>query len=215
MRTRDNALCACGHKSVSHGSYTAGEFVGIGLGPCGIDRDTRNALAGWIGDPCPCLAFDRKEPNVSTPTIRTNAHPVILASTNEARTDLRHVVNGRDTRTWGPRNPLLTWARDLIDGDPYGWGMALLEVTQALRVAYDSPRIGGGIDPAIASNVMSVDDLRFEGGMAAYLLGDPTDPDDTSALDGLTLEQIQDAIVHAEAVAVRYIALCEREGRAY
>jgi hypothetical protein len=51
--------------------------------------------------------------------------------------------------------------------------------------------------------------------MAAYLLGDPTNPDDTSALDGLTPDQIQDAIVHAEAVAVRYIALCERAGRAY
>lgn len=148
-------------------------------------------------------------------TIRTNAHPVILTSTSEVRTDMRHVVDGRDTRTWRPANPLLTWARDLIDGDPYGWGMSLLEVTQALRVAYDSPRIGGGIDPAIASNVPGVGTLRFEGGMAAYLLGDPTDPDDPSALDGLTLDQIQDSIVHAEAVAVRYIALCEREGCAY
>jgi hypothetical protein len=134
-------------------------------------------------------------------TIRTNAHPVILASFTPNR---------------APANPLLAWARDLAtDGDPYGWGMALLEVTQALRAAYDSPRIGGGIDPAIASNVPDVDSLRYEGGMAAYLLGDPTNPDDTSALDGLTPDQIQDAIVHAEAVAVRYLALCERAGRAY
>lgn len=58
IRTRDAEPCACGHKRASHGSFATGhEFVGIGLGPCGIDRDTRNAATGYLGDKCPCAAF--------------------------------------------------------------------------------------------------------------------------------------------------------------
>jgi hypothetical protein len=59
---RDAQPCTCGHRNVSHGSFAPGHvFVGTGNGPCGIDRDTRNALTGWIGDPCPCTAFDLQE----------------------------------------------------------------------------------------------------------------------------------------------------------
>lgn len=61
MRTRDNRVCECGHKNVSHGSYSSAGFIGIGNGPCGIDRDTRNAASGWLGDRCPCAAFTEKE----------------------------------------------------------------------------------------------------------------------------------------------------------
>lgn len=57
MLRRDNRVCECGHQHVSHGSYVAGEFVGIGNGPCGIDRDTRNAASDYLGDACPCKAF--------------------------------------------------------------------------------------------------------------------------------------------------------------
>lgn len=61
LRTRDAERCKCGHKRVSHGSFSAkGQSVGIGHGPCGIDRDTRNALTGWLGDVCPCTAFARR-----------------------------------------------------------------------------------------------------------------------------------------------------------
>lgn len=61
MQARDDRYCACGHKNVSHGSFNAGVFLGIGNGPCGIDRDTRNAATGYLGDECPCPAFKAKE----------------------------------------------------------------------------------------------------------------------------------------------------------
>ena len=51
--TLDNQACQCGHKNISHGSTRET----IGGGACGIDRDTRNALTGYLGDPCPCKAF--------------------------------------------------------------------------------------------------------------------------------------------------------------
>lgn len=38
LRARDNALCTCGHKCVSHGSYLDGAFIGVGAGPCGFDH---------------------------------------------------------------------------------------------------------------------------------------------------------------------------------
>lgn len=65
MRARDAQRCTCGHKRVSHGSFNAaGEPVGIGHGPCGIDRDARNALTGWLGDRRPCEAFTPVAPRV-------------------------------------------------------------------------------------------------------------------------------------------------------
>ena len=145
-------------------------------------------------------------------TQRTGAHPVILGSA--PRRTRANVLSAQ--REEGRANPILDWARDLHDGgDPYAWGMDLLELTQSLRMAYDSPRIGGGIDPELATNVPDIESLRFEGGMASYVLGDPTDPDDTSALEGLTPDQIQDTITHAEAVAVRYLALCRAHRKDY
>lgn len=58
VNARDSRVCACGHKSVSHGSFATGhEFVKVGNGPCGVDDDTRNAATGYVGDPCPCRAF--------------------------------------------------------------------------------------------------------------------------------------------------------------
>ena len=50
---RDNLACECGHKCISHG--TAGPELGDGA--CGVDRDTRNAASGYLGDPCPCGVF--------------------------------------------------------------------------------------------------------------------------------------------------------------
>lgn len=60
MSTRDTRVCECGHKNIGHGSFAGGEFVGTGNGPCGIDRDTRDAATGWLGAPCPCAAFKDK-----------------------------------------------------------------------------------------------------------------------------------------------------------
>lgn len=58
IQIRDQAACTCGHKLVSHGSYNQGhEFMGIGRGMCGIDRDTRNFASGYMGDMCPCVLF--------------------------------------------------------------------------------------------------------------------------------------------------------------
>lgn len=36
MRERDNRVCQCGHKCISHGSFVAGEFAGVGMGVCGM-----------------------------------------------------------------------------------------------------------------------------------------------------------------------------------
>lgn len=47
MSAADSAICRCGHKGISHGA----------TGECGIDRDTRNASTGYVGDPCPCKSF--------------------------------------------------------------------------------------------------------------------------------------------------------------
>lgn len=59
LRKRGEALCLCGHKLVSHGSRDQQrQFTATGRGMCGIDRDTRNVLTGYMGDPCPCLMFD-------------------------------------------------------------------------------------------------------------------------------------------------------------
>lgn len=54
---RDARVCVCGHLSVSHGSSSTSGFVGVGMGPCGVDRDERNSATGWVGDPCPCERF--------------------------------------------------------------------------------------------------------------------------------------------------------------
>lgn len=60
---RDAQPCTCGHRNVSHAYAVAEDAPAwpdgsrIGMGACGIDRDTRNAATGWLGDPCPCEAF--------------------------------------------------------------------------------------------------------------------------------------------------------------
>lgn len=41
---RDAARCQCGHKNVSHGSFTRGAFTGTGSAACGLE-------------PCECLTF--------------------------------------------------------------------------------------------------------------------------------------------------------------
>ena len=58
---RDALACECGHKNVSHGhgdgSARWRDGSEIGLGQCGIDRDTRNHATGHVPDMCPCAAF--------------------------------------------------------------------------------------------------------------------------------------------------------------
>ena len=44
MKQHDAQVCTCAHRCATHGSYIAGEFVGIGQGPC-----------GWPG--CDCDRF--------------------------------------------------------------------------------------------------------------------------------------------------------------
>lgn len=138
--------------------------------------------------------------------IRTNAHPVILASLNERRGGA-----GSGSRS---TNVILDLARDLDSGDTYSEALEILWATQVLRVAYDSPRIGGGIDPAIASNVPSLEDAVAEGGLIAYIVGDPQ-ADPTNCLEGYSDDEIQDMIVHAEAVASGLIRQAELSGTAY
>ena len=131
-------------------------------------------------------------------TIRTTAHPVILTGSRLA-----------PQRGWGHiggHSAMLDTARDLYDGDLYGWGMELLYASQVFRLAYDSPRIGGGIDPRIATNVQGLDSARHDSAMVDYL---------ADVLAPLAPDYVQDMTVHAEAVALKCIALAESTGRAY
>lgn len=128
--------------------------------------------------------------------IRTNAHPVILTGGRNAPrrdADQSHSL-------------LLDAARDTYDGDLFGWGMDLLFATQVLRMAWDSPRIGGGIDPALATGLPSYETARDECTILLYVDG---------LFDGMNSNHVQDMIVHAEAVALRCIALAESEGKDY
>lgn len=142
--------------------------------------------------------------------IRSNAHPVILSSTRE--------VAGYqpEGHVWLSQNIILTVARELFDGDLFGWSMDLLFATQMLRMVYDSPRIGGGIDPALATNLPDWDTAREESSILGYLVGRPdSDLIVEDLLEGLDGDFVQDCIVHAEAVAARLIHLCDVTGRAY
>lgn len=142
-------------------------------------------------------------------SIRTNAHPVILASIGLQRTGEPHASS--PTRV---TNVILDIARDFDSGDTYGEMLEVLWCTQILRAAYDSPRIGGGIDPVIATNIPSWDDAVAEGGLFAYIVGDPQG-DPTNCLEGLTTDEVQDMIVHAEAVAWRLVKLADLNGTSY
>ena len=154
-----------------------------------------------------------------TPHVRTNAHPVILNS----RTN------------FGIQNVILAVARDLADqpGNNLMWAYELLFATQVLRMAYDSPRIGGGIDPNVATGLPGLESGIRECAPLAYLMtgwGDETDLDgvpldsdghheyvegkgDVFWFYDMTHDEIQDAIVHAEAVALRVIHLYEANGK--
>ena len=81
----------------------------------------------------------------TTRRIRSNAGQIIL-------TGGRGAVNRSDHAN---HSTLLDVARDCYSGDLADWAYELLWTTQILRMAYDSPRIGGGIDPNVATNVAS------------------------------------------------------------
>ena len=136
-------------------------------------------------------------------SIRTNAHPVILTSAPRGLASHLHGVRGAQKT-----NLILDLARDYYDSaDLYGWAMGTLYAVEVLRMEYDSPRIGGGIDPAIASNLngesIEYDILRGE--LEGLLFRNP----------GLFTDAIQDMIVHAEAVLDRLIQQCRINGKDY
>lgn len=158
-----------------------------------------------------------------TTSIRTNAHPVILASNYRGTVDaMSRVIDHRRDNTG---NIILDFARDLYEGDTFNWAMDLLFATQELRMAYDSPRIGGGIDPALATNLPGLEAARLDCYTLAYIIGSPDqsyhgddetyDPESMGAFDDLELDYIQDCIVHAEAVAGRLVNLCRIIGTSY
>lgn len=125
-------------------------------------------------------------------TIRTNAHPVVLTSTNGA----------------APSNLLLIMARECWDsGDVYGSAMELLYVTQNMRMAWDSPRIGGGVDPEIASGMPGWEACKEDSSLADYV-SEVMELQDSA-------DYVQDCIVHAEAVALRLIAAARAAGEDY
>lgn len=138
--------------------------------------------------------------------MRTTVHPTILASGKR-----RGIAS----------NVILETARDTLDtGDPFAWAMEVLFASQVLRVAYDSPRIGGGIDPEIATGVPSLETAKWESDLLLTLTGtcvkcSTCGMEASAPLTLMPPDRVQDAIVHAEAVALRLIALCERTGRAY
>ena len=131
--------------------------------------------------------------------IRSNASHIVLTGSREARAHKAQIM--RIGPAIPAHNVILDVARDLYSGSMIDWAYELLWTTQILRMAYDSPRIGGGIDPAIATGVPSWDDAVAEGGMFAYIVGDPQG-DPTNTLDGIDADDLQDMIVHAEAVAL-------------
>lgn len=141
-------------------------------------------------------------------TIRTNAHPVILSSR------FAHNLEER-------QNIILAAARDVADSDLYWWSMEMLYATQVLRMVYDSPRIGGGIDPELATNLPGLDDAREDCYILGYIIGSETcdeenfDPEKMGLLEGVDGDKVQDMIVHAEAVAVRLIGWCKSTGQDY
>lgn len=123
--------------------------------------------------------------------IRTNAHPTILTSGKRRRDNENHI---------------LAYYRESHDGADSV--RELLYATQLLRAEYDSPRIGGGIDPEICTLGMgaSVDaERQEEGSFLNYLLG--PDDDYENPFSDLTANQMQDVIVHAEAVALTWLAV--------
>lgn len=144
-----------------------------------------------------------------TRRMRTNAGQVILTSTNERRVK----VQGSSYRV---TNVILDYSRDNFSGSMTDWALDVLWATQVFRMAWDSPRIGGGIDPAVATNVSSIETERHEGGLVGYIVGgedeDDFDPSKYGGFDGLTNDEIQDMIVHAEAVALLTLAVYGRDG---
>ena len=128
-------------------------------------------------------------------SIRTNTHPTILTSCSQ-----------RGAGDYLAPNVILSYYRDIHDGSDSI--RELLWTTQLLRVDYDSWRIGGGIDPDIATLGMgaSLYGERMEpGSFANYLLG--TDEEPAGAFEGHSIGYIQDCIVHAEAVALTWLAV--------
>lgn len=114
---RDNRMCVCGHKSVSHGSFGPGrEFVGVGLGPCGVDRDQRNAATGYLGDPCPCRGFI--EATVEAPEFPAEGQTMTehenaaerasaLEPAEDEREELESIVQAEDERWDGARSSVV------------------------------------------------------------------------------------------------------------
>lgn len=152
--------------------------------------------------------------------MRTNAHPTILTGARTAK--------GRETNTG--HNVILDLARDLYDGhDAFGWAMDLLYAVEVLRMQYDSPRIGGGIEPALATNLPDLETARADCSTLGYIIGAPDDhlhygtdsepceyfPESMGELDGLDPDYVQDCIVHAEAVADRLINMATLLGTDY
>lgn len=152
-----------------------------------------------------------------TRRIRTNA-PAPLTFTSGAP-DQGSVTYSR-RRTYGGTNPILDGFRDLYDGHE-SW-LDLYEATQWLRLTYDSPRIGGGVDIGVRL-VGTLDGAREDNSVLGYIIGTADeiaesypegDPDTyMGLLDGFHPDQVQDFITHAEAVAKLALALYDEESQ--
>lgn len=109
-------------------------------------------------------------------------------------------------------NVILDYYQDVHDG--VDSMLDLLWATQILRAAYDSTRIGGGIDPEIAHlGSSSVETERMEeGSFIQYLYG--TEEYHEPWTQEHSTEEIQDMIVHAEAVALLWLSVFEAKEEA-
>lgn len=119
-------------------------------------------------------------------SIRSNAGPIVLTS--------------RPSRSGAEVNLVLAMLRSHV-GEPAPNGDDLLEalwVVEIARMEWDSPRIGGGIDPAIATRLASSSEAREESVLADSIF---------DVLELLDVDDAQDAIVHAEAVLVRLLRM--------
>lgn len=142
--------------------------------------------------------------------IRSNAAHIILTS-GRARRESQDLTSPHNS------NLILDLARDTVDGALYGWAMGWLWAVETLRMEWDSPRIGGGIDPALATGLTG---SREDSPELAYIDGElerfAAFNIDANGWDAeYANDRIQDMIVHTEAVLDLIINQCTIAGKDY
>lgn len=127
--------------------------------------------------------------------LRINSGPIVLTGGRYAK---RRVYADE-------HNTLLDIARDSYSGDMIDWALELLECVTWMRMYWDSPRLGGGIDP----DIRLVGDGPAEGSGAEYTY---TGIAEYIRDNSIEADTVQNWIAHAEAVARLTLAVYGEEG---